>query len=136
MPKANKDGWIRNRSGKVPNLPSTAKIEVRYRIGKDLVDPYGQLDEFDWSIAGEDSDIMAYRVVEPQEEVNPTSTRKAHRLIAIDSSNNVMAIDKLTTEFVSELCDQGFDLHTTEIVNLNTCEKKNLLDMSHLTNWK
>ena len=136
MPKANKDGWIRNRTGKVPNLPSSTLVEVRFRDRYSL-GTVAPVVDYSWTLFGHGTDIMAYRVVESQEEVKPNNTQKAHRLIAIDSINNVMVIEKISTDFVYDLFEEGFDLPTTEIVNINTGEKKKLLtDLSHLTNWK
>lgn len=133
MPKANKDGWIRNRSGKAPNIPVSTKVEVRFRDGETMIGP---LYDFDWDIEGDyDFDIMAYRVIE-SEDASQNKAKQEYVIIAVDSDKNVMAIDEINDDTVGKLYNEGFNLGTTEIVNITTGEKKKLLDLSHLTNWK
>ena len=133
MPKANKNGWIRNRSGKAPNIPVSTKVEVRFRDGETMIVP---LDDIDWDIEGDcHYDIMAYRIIE-SEDASQNEANQEYVIIAIDADKNVMVIDEIKDSIVGDLFNEGFQLETTEIVNITTGEKKKLLDLSHMTNWK
>ena len=141
MPKANKDGWIRNRGNKSEfptpknlNIDAFTKVEVRFR---DKTTETGRVYEFDWSIIDKhyDYDIMAYRIIET-EDTNVVEGTENHVFVAIDAEKNVMAIDEIKDSIVGYLFIEGFQLETTDIVNITTGEKKKLLDLSHLTNWK
>ena len=62
--------------------------------------------------------------------------KQEYVIIAVDSDKNVMVIDEIKDSILGDLFDEGFQLETTEIVNVTTGEKKKLLDLSHLANWK
>ena len=83
MAKVNKTGWIRNRTGKAPKLPSSAIVELSFRDDEVIVDTYDQLGGFDWTVSGHESDIMAYRVIASQEEFI-VDEHPAHLFIADD----------------------------------------------------
>jgi hypothetical protein len=107
----NADGWIRHRGGKCP-VDSGVKVDYRMRDGMLGINERSEL--LDWGRSDEcpASDIMAYRLHKPAEQVEACSKPDPRDSAKRDSDYVCWMRDRITTI--------GFDIHslTTERAEL------------------
>ena len=121
--KADKDGWIRHRGGKAP-VSDDVFIDVRYRDGEILErQEFKKSEEFLWAHHNGCSDIMAYRLHKPAEQVeacskpDPRDSAKRDsdyvcwmrdRITEIDATTQALTTKR--AELVQRLASEGFAL--------------------------
>ena len=147
MSKPNKYGWIRHRGGKCP-VDAGVRVDYRMRSKKEA---YGERAELlDWGLDNEcpASDIMAYRLHKPAEQVeacskpDPRDSAKRDsdyvcwmrdRITEIDATTQALTAER--AELVQKLASEGFAL-IGRINDLLTDAAQKHEDMSDWRNWK
>ncbi len=129
-PKASAREWVRNRGRKNP-LDVCTLVDARLRSGEVVVGKFS--DNLHWVHAGNNFDVMAYRVNESVDSETPEVTAPndrplqwRDRITEIDRS--VEALEEERASLIQKLADEGFKLINREAVALP--------DMSDWCNWK
>ena len=144
----NAEGWIRHRAGR--KCPVEAGVRVDYRM-RSKKEAYGERAELlDWGLDNEcpASDIMAYRLHKPAEQVeacskpDPRDSAKRDsdyvcwmrdRITEIDATTRALTAER--AELVQKLASEGFAL-IGRINELLTDAAQKHEDMSDWRNWK
>lgn len=90
VPKANKYGWIRHRGGKCP-VNEDVHVDIRYRNanpGDCCYESGMRAGNYDWHHSACYADIMAYRVVEAEQEEPESYVSKEECLAYIDAHHS------------------------------------------------
>lgn len=142
------EGWIRHRGGKAP-VGDYAVIEYRMRSGQVMKTGTGGM--LNWDHGNWPTDIMAYRLHKPAEQVAPFieavqafnelakvqqldgPTGWRDRITEIDSTTQALTTER--AELVQKLASEGFAL-IGRINELLTDAARKHEDMSDPKNWK
>jgi hypothetical protein len=111
-PKANAQGWVRNRGRKNPFDVCTL-VDARLRSGEVAVGKFS--DNLHWIHTGNHFDVMAYRVNESVDTASPEVTAQVDgplqwrdRITEIDWE--VEALEEERASLIQKLADEGFKL--------------------------
>lgn len=147
-PAKNAEGWIRHRAGRKCPVEEGVRVDYRMRSKREA---YGERAELlDWGLDNEcpASDIMAYRLHKPAEQVeacskpDPRNSAKRDsdyvcwmrdRITEIDATTQALTTER--AELVQKLASEGFAL-IGRINDLLTEAAQKHEDMSDWLNWK
>ena len=129
-PKANAQGWVRNRGLKNPFDVCTL-VDARLRSGEVVAGKFSE--NLHWIHTGNNFDVMAYRVNESVDSETPEVTAPVDgplqwrdRVTEIDRA--VEALEEERASLIQKLADEGVKLIKREAVELP--------DMSDWRNWR
>lgn len=129
-PKADAQGWVRNRGRKNPFDVCTL-VDARLRSGDVVMGKFSE--NLHWVHTGNNFDVMAYRVNESVDTESPEVTAPVDgplqwrdRVTEIDRT--VEALEEERASLIQKLADEGFKLIKREAVELP--------DMSDWRNWR
>lgn len=132
--KANAQGWIRHRGGKMP-VSACKLVEIRTRGGEFEV---CRASGFDWAAEGKDQ-IMAYRLHEPEQAAAPEVTAQndgplqwRDRITEID--REVESLEEERASLIQKLADEGLQL--LRDFAIKALESAGQPDMSDWRNWR
>lgn len=144
----NAEGWIRHRGGKAP-VSDDVFIDVRYRDGEILkLQKFKKSEAFLWVHHNGCSDIMAYKLHKPAEQVeacskpDPRDSAKRDsdyvcwmrdRITEIDATTQALTAER--ADLVQKLASDGFAL-IGRINELLAEAAQKHEDMSDWRNWK
>lgn len=124
-PKANAQGWVRNRGRKNP-LDVCTLVDARLRSGDVVTGKFSE--NLHWVHTGNNSDLMAYRVNESVDTASPEVTAPVDgplqwrdRITEIDRA--VEALEEERASLIQKLADEGFKLIKWDAVELQAQDK-------------